>query len=128
MKKKERLDSPEDIKKFLELENELQKTKEAYGIEEKETLLQKFAGWYHNLLNSREKRLVSRKTYIWLAVLTGWMGGHRFYTHQYKTALIYLLTCWTGFPDLSSCLCRNEGVSYRVRLGASRSLAGLTFH
>ncbi len=55
MKKKERLDSPEDIKKFLELENELQKTKEAYGIEEKETLLQKFAGWYHNLLN-REKR------------------------------------------------------------------------
>ena len=31
MKKKERLDSPEDIKKFLELENELQKTKEAYG-------------------------------------------------------------------------------------------------
>ena len=25
MKKKERLDSPEDIKKFLELENELQK-------------------------------------------------------------------------------------------------------
>jgi len=31
-------------------------------------------------------------------VLTGWMGGHRFYTHQYKTALIYLLTCWTGFP------------------------------
>lgn len=41
MKKKERLDSPEDIKKFLELENELQKTKEAYGIEEKETLLQK---------------------------------------------------------------------------------------
>ena len=98
MKKKERLDSPEDIKKFLELENELQKTKEAYGIEEKETLLQKFAGWYHNLLNSREKRLVSRKTYIWRAVLTGWMGGHRFYTHQYKTALIYLLTCWTGFP------------------------------
>lgn len=98
MKKKERLDSPEDIKKFLELENELQKTKEAYGIEEKETLLQQFAGWYHNLLNSREKRLVSRKTYIWLAVLTGWMGGHRFYTHQYKTALIYLLTCWTGFP------------------------------
>ena len=45
MKKKERLDSPEDIKKFLELENELQKTKEAYGIEEKETLLHKFAGW-----------------------------------------------------------------------------------
>ena len=98
MKKKERLDSPEDIKKFIELENELQKTKEAYGIEEKETLLQKFAGWYQNLINSREKRLVSRKTYIWLAVLTGWMGGHRFYTHQYKTALIYLLTCWAGFP------------------------------
>lgn len=44
MKKKERLDSPEDIKKFLELENELQKTKEAYGIEEKETLLQSSQG------------------------------------------------------------------------------------
>ena len=100
MKKKERLDSPEDIKKFLELENELQKTKEAYGIEEKETLLQKFAGWYHNLLNSREKRLVSRKTYIWLAVLTGWMGGHRFYTHQYKTALIYLFPLAMTLVDL----------------------------
>ena len=40
---------------------------------------------------------INKKKYIWLAVLLGWAGGHRFYTKQYTTAVLYLLTFWTGY-------------------------------
>ena len=42
--KRKKIETVRKTLKVLELENELQKTKEAYGIEEKETLLQKSQG------------------------------------------------------------------------------------
>lgn len=39
---------------------------------------------------------VKKRTYILLALFTGIIGGHRFYTKQYISAVIYLLTCWLG--------------------------------
>ncbi|MDO4295983.1 MAG: TM2 domain-containing protein [bacterium] len=86
------------MREFLALENELQKTKEEYGIEDKPTKLQLVVNKVYDIIYAREKRRVVRKKYIWLALLTGWFGGHRFYTHQYKTAVLYLLLFWSGFP------------------------------
>ncbi len=47
---------------------------------------------------AREKRLLSKKKYILLAVFTGWMGGHRFYARQWPTAILYLVLFWCGYP------------------------------
>lgn len=92
----QKLDS-EQMKQYFELQNELQKTKEEYGIEDKPTKLQMIVNKIYDIVYSREKRKVDRKKYLWLALLTGWCGGHRFYTHQYKTAILYLLLFWSGF-------------------------------
>lgn len=45
---------------------------------------------------NRETILINKKKYIWLAVLTGWFGGHRFYIKHYKVGLLYLLFSWAG--------------------------------
>lgn len=47
---------------------------------------------------SEVKTRVKKKTYIILALLTGLVGGHRFYSKKWGTAVLYLATCWTGFP------------------------------
>lgn len=96
-KQQQKLDA-EQVKKYLDLENELQKTKEEYGIEDKPTKLQSFVNKIYDMIYAREKRMVNRRKYIKLALFTGWFGGHRFYTHQYKTAVLYLLLFWSGFP------------------------------
>lgn len=45
---------------------------------------------------NQEGILINKKKYIWLAVLTGWFGGHRFYVKHYKVGLLYLLFSWAG--------------------------------
>ncbi|MDO4324926.1 MAG: TM2 domain-containing protein [bacterium] len=88
----------QQMTEYLELANELEKVKEEYGVVEEPTKLERIVNWVYSIVYAREKRLVSRKKYIWLALLTGWCGGHRFYTHQYKTAVLYLVLFWSGFP------------------------------
>lgn len=46
----------------------------------------------------REKRPIKKKAYIWLTILTGWMGGHRFYARRYYLGALYLIFCWTFIP------------------------------
>lgn len=46
----------------------------------------------------REKHLVSKKKYLWLTILTGWFGGHRFYAKRYYLGAIYLVFFWTLIP------------------------------
>lgn len=41
---------------------------------------------------------VNRKTYLRLAIVLGWCGGHRFYCKKYPTAVLCLLFFWTGMP------------------------------
>lgn len=39
-----------------------------------------------------------KKTYLWLMLVTGWLGGHRYYQGRWKLGLLYTLFCWTGIP------------------------------
>lgn len=97
-KKNQRELDRQQIKEYLDLANELEKVKEEYGVVEEPTKLERIVNKIYDVIYAREKRLVNRKKYIWLALLTGWCGGHRFYTHQYKTAVLYLVLFWSGFP------------------------------
>lgn len=97
-KKNQRELDQEQMKEYLNLANELEKVKEEYGVVEESTKLERVVNKIYEIIYAREKRLVNRKKYIRLALLTGWCGGHRFYTHQYKTAVLYLVLFWSGFP------------------------------
>lgn len=97
-KKNQRELDQQQMKEYLDLANELEKVKEEYGVVEEPTKLERIVNRIYGIIYAREKRLVNRKKYIWLALLTGWCGGHRFYTHQYKTAVLYLVLFWSGFP------------------------------
>lgn len=62
---------------------------------------ERIKGWIDRQFIKAEERKpqkVHRKTYLWLAGLTGWMGGHRFYSKKYRSALLCLLFFWTGVP------------------------------
>lgn len=52
----------------------------------------------------RVKHPVKKKTYIRLLVLTGWMGGHRFYAKRYYLGAVYLIFFWTLIPVMMSML------------------------
>ncbi|MGN1156286.1 MAG: TM2 domain-containing protein [Agathobacter sp.] len=86
-----------DINEFLAAEQELKELKEEYGIkDEKEgKLSHKISGFFERQAE-KEPVAVSKKTYIILAILTGWFGGHRFYCKHYKVGLVYLLLFWMG--------------------------------
>jgi TM2 domain-containing membrane protein YozV len=86
-----------DIAKLVALEEELHELKEANGIEEKHGKVSNLISKFFDHQNSRQEILLSKKKYLLLAIFTGWMGGHRFYARQYPTAILYLLTSWTGF-------------------------------
>lgn len=51
-----------------------------------------------NIQHTQPKRDKALK----LALLLGWAGGHRFYTHQTLSGIAYLLFCWTLIPGLLS--------------------------
>jgi len=84
---------------YMAAQDELKALKEEYGIEEepkKEGRISHAISSFFERQESREKVAVKKKVYIFLAVLTGWMGGHRFYAKHYRVALFYLLFFWMG--------------------------------
>ncbi len=50
----------------------------------------------------REKHIVNRKKYIILCLLTGFIGGHRYYERRYKLALLYTVFFFTMIPFIST--------------------------
>ena len=48
-------------------------------------------------LLGREQVKVNKKKDLWLCILLGWAGGHRFYQKQYLLGFLYLALCWCGF-------------------------------
>ena len=76
---------------------ELEALKKEHGIEEEKGVKKLITNFFDKREN-REKVAVSKKTYLILSILLGWMGAHRFYAKQYGLGLLYLATCWTGFP------------------------------
>lgn len=83
---------------YLALQKELDETRQKYGVEVKEGKVSRAISNFFDKREARELHSVNRKKYLILALLTGWMGGHRFYARQYPSAILYLLLFWTGFP------------------------------
>ena len=77
---------------------ELNALKKEYGIEEEEKGIKKAITNFFDRKDNRLKVSVKKKTYIWLGVLLGWMGAHRFYSKQYVLGLLYLIFFWSGVP------------------------------
>lgn len=50
------------------------------------------------LKEKREPVRVKRSTYLLVALLLGWCGGHRYLSKQYGLFIAYLLLFWTGIP------------------------------
>lgn len=85
---------------FAELalvEDELHELEAQQGLT-KEKWWQKLGDWYFNWKETRPRHQVNRRVYLWLTVLGGWCGLHRFYEHRWYLGAFYLALCWTGFP------------------------------
>jgi len=98
MRKKIRKEDEVSMDDYLAAQTELNALRKEYGIEQKEGKLSHIISSFFERREEREKVLVSRKKLLLLALFTGWMGGHRFYLHQYKLGVLYLLFFWTGVP------------------------------
>jgi len=90
--------------RLAELDYEAQAARISAGAEDKT-----YGIWGNiwRFLQRREKRKGSyrftKKTYLLLMLLTGWMGGHRYYQGRWKLGLLYTAFCWTGIP-LALCI------------------------
>ncbi len=92
-----------DLMELAMMEEELKRLKKEQGIEEpKEKGLSRMVSSFFERRDAREAVPLKKKTYILLAIFTGWMGGHRFYAKQWKLGLVYLLLCWTGFGAINA--------------------------
>ena len=85
------------ISEIIAAQRELDELKEEYGLQEEEKGIKKAISNFFDKREAMSNVPINKKKYIWLAVLLGWAGGHRFYTKQYTTAVLYLLTFWTGY-------------------------------
>lgn len=87
-----------DINELIAAEAELAALKKEHGVKEQEGKVSRAVSAFFERREAREEVLLSKKKYLILALLTGWMGGHRFYAKQYPVAILYLLFFWSGFP------------------------------
>ena len=85
--------------KLMELDYEVQAAERAAGKEESTYgiwgAIWKFSKWRESL---KGKHRFKKKTYLWLMLLTGFAGGHRYYQGRWILGLLYTLFCWTGVP------------------------------
>lgn len=100
-KTKKQLEREVTIEEYYKAVSELQDLQEQYGIEPedkpKEGKISKAITSFFDHREEKEKVCVSKKKYVWTAVLLGWAGGHRFLVKQRGVGLLYLLVCWSGF-------------------------------
>ena len=87
----------DDYVAFIKAEEELKQLRIEHGIEDpNEGKISKKITNYFDKRENRELVAVNKKKYMIIALLTGWMGGHRFYCKHYKVGLTYLLLFWMG--------------------------------
>lgn len=86
-----------DVDEYIALQRELDELRRQNGTAREGRISHMISSFFERREN-REKTCVRKKKLLLLALFTGWMGGHRFYTRQYKVALCYLVFCWTGLP------------------------------
>ncbi len=65
--------------------------------QKKENIFVRGIDYLFALQEKRQPVKVKRKTYLLVALLFGWCGGHRLMSKRYVLFAIYLLLCWTGF-------------------------------
>lgn len=87
-----------NIADFARLEDELHEAKAAAGQAAPLKLWQRVGDRYFDWQEHRQRHSVNRKTYLWLSILLGWAGIHRFYEKRWKLGLFYLFFFWSGFP------------------------------
>lgn len=102
LKEEEKMRKKEENKKLLTdiavAQAELNALKKEYGLEEEEKGFKKVITNFFNRKENAPKVLVNKKTYIWISILLGWAGGHRFYSKQYLLGMLYLVLFWSGIP------------------------------
>ena len=76
-----------DIDEYVALQRELDELQKEAGICE-EKGLKRLISSYFERKDAREKVLVSKKGLLWIALLLGWCGGHRFMLRQNKVGLL----------------------------------------
>ncbi len=85
----------EEIGRLVNLEAELNELEELNDPKPEGKVKQFFNRFFDN---TSQRIRVKKKTYILLAIFTGLVGGHRFYSKKWYVAVLYLLTCWTIIP------------------------------
>lgn len=83
---------------LAKLEDELHEAERAVGLEKPLTWWQKLGDRYFHWEACRERHAVKKKIYLFLTLLLGWAGIHRFYEKRWKLGVFYLALFWTGFP------------------------------
>ncbi len=95
MEKKDEVSMKEYLDARMELE-ELRKQNNIPTPVEEEGRISRLISRYFDWKENRPKARCVRKTYLILALLLGWAGGHRFYSKRWITGILYLCLCWTG--------------------------------
>ncbi len=107
-----------NIEEYAAAQAELNYLRDKYGIDDpkakKEGRISHAISSYFERKESRQKVPVNYKKFLWLLVLTGWCGGHRFYARHYKVAITYLLLCWSGFSIAMSIIDLLQYIPYPV--------------
>ena len=70
------------MKEYLDARMELEQLRKEHGIVEEEKGLSRLITRFFERRENREKVLVNRKKYLWVTILLGWCGGHRFMAKQ----------------------------------------------
>ena len=100
-KTKKEIEKQVTLEEYYKAVCELDELEEKYGLKEepkkKEGRISRAITHFFDHREEKENVCVSKKKYVWMAVLLGWAGGHRFLVRQWKVGLIYLLVCWSGF-------------------------------
>jgi len=52
----------------------------------------------------RQRRPANKRTLLFLTLVLGWLGAHRFYLGSHVLGILYLLFCWTMIPGLMALL------------------------
>ena len=87
------------LEEYLAAKAELEDLEKKYGIaeERKEGPISRAITNFFDRRDAREQVKVNKKKDLWLCILLGWAGAHRFYQKQYLLGFLYLAVCWTGY-------------------------------
>ncbi len=84
---------------MIAAQQELKALKKEHGLEdEKEGAISRAISKGFEKRENRQKQILKKKTYLTLLLLTGWIGGHRWYAHRWILAVLYTGLFWTGLP------------------------------